>query len=73
MFKIDAKVRLVRHDQYPSLVGLEGIVTERGPRTGGLFALIDQAPADAGAEMVYTVSCPARVLYEVLETWLQSR
>lgn len=63
MFNVGANVKLVRHDQYPQLVGLRGVV-----------AISDDLPdgvRDEGStEPLYKIHAASRTLYGVPESWL---
>ena len=63
MFSSGERVRLVRHDQYPELVGLQGIVSCSGRQ--------DRGPVGGQGEVVYEVVSEIRTLHDVPEAWLE--
>ncbi len=69
MFKAGEKVRLVRHDYFPALVGMVGIVGRSGredPRG------VEPVLASGGKnETVYQVISGTRILHDIPEAWLQ--
>ena len=71
MLRIGAEVRIVRHDQYPALVGETGTVTNRGGRADAVSVAQRAGSGQADAEQVYRVSCGKRTLHDLPESWLE--
>lgn len=65
MFNKGDRVRFVRHDQYPTLVGLVGLISGMGREDPGPTA----ASATGGA--VYQVITESRTLHDIPEAWLE--
>jgi hypothetical protein len=63
MFQIGAKVKLVRHDQYPQLIGLKGVVAASDDLPEGV-------PPPIAGESLYQVHANYRTLYAIPESWL---
>lgn len=68
MFKIGEKVKLVRHDYYPGLVGSQGVIGSSG-REDPHDAR--PAPGTGKNETVYRIIFGSRVLHDIPESWLQ--
>ncbi len=64
MFKAGDRVTLIRHDQYPSLVGLEGTVQARGMKD-------PNRAVSPEAGNVYQVVAKTRTLHDIPEAWLK--
>ena len=69
MFEIGNRVRLVRHDQYPQLVGLRGTVAYRGDLADKASGIGDPA---SPLELLYRVVSENRTLYDVPASWLKA-
>lgn len=75
MFDVGDGVRLVRHDQYPLLVGLVGRITQRAEKDGKIgdrAEVLRSQHSKDGPEAFYQVAFPLRVLYGVPESWLKA-
>lgn len=68
MFNVGDRVRLIRHDQYPGLVGLEGRVRRSGMEDASRSASRTAAGV-SGA--FYQVVCATRTLHDIPELWLR--